>query len=548
VVVVVVAGGASAWALTGGSNTNYRTSTAAIGAVEETLDSTGTLQTVNTARLSFQVAGQVASVAVSLGEPVTQGQVLASLDTSSLTSAVDSAQSSVTSAQQKLAADETSETSGTIISSATATPTARSNGSSQSGSGNSAIDAEQATLTADQHKTDADSAQAKADLNQAITLCASSASDGASGSGSSAGNGGTGSGNGSSNSGSGSQSGSTGGSGGDGGGSGTSRYTGTTPTPTNSASCTRALQQVLADQQTVSQDERTVAQDESVLAKTLSTSSDTADQPSSGSSSADPASSPSSASSIVVTPDQVAADQAMLDADQAQLSEAQTSLDEAQLTSSITGTVASVGVAVGQTVTANSSSDQIVVIAQQSFEVSATVGVTDVSEVKVGEKAYIALDGQSGQLVGEVTQVGPPPTSGTSTSYPVLVSLPAGSQNLYDGASASVSIVVGQASGVVTVPTSAVHQLGRFAYVSELRNGKLQNVTVTLGAMGGTLTQVSSGVKAGDAVVLADLSEPLPSTNSTTGRAGFAGVGALTGTGGFERGNFGRSSITSTGG
>ena len=49
VVVVVVAGalGASAWALTGGSSADYRTAVAAVGDVQETLDSTGTLEPVN---------------------------------------------------------------------------------------------------------------------------------------------------------------------------------------------------------------------------------------------------------------------------------------------------------------------------------------------------------------------------------------------------------------------------------------------------------------------------------------------------------------------
>jgi len=305
------------------------------------------------------------------------------------------------------------------------------------------------------------------------------------------------------------------------------------------------LQQALAYEKQVSQDQQAVAGDESALAKALSAASASAGQ--SGSSGVDPAASSASSSSVVAGPDQIAADQATLDADQVQLSEAQTALDEGQIVAPIAGVVASVGIAADQTVTANSTSDQIVVIGPQSFEASTTVAVTDVSQVNVGEKAYVSLDGQSSQLDGEVTEVGPPPTSSSSNDYPVLVSLPLGLNGLYDGASAGVSIIVGQASHVVTVPTSAVHQIGRFAYVSELRNGRAQEVTVSLGAMGGVLTQVSSGVKAGDAVVLANLSEPLPSSNSTTGRAGFAGVGALTGTGGFERGGLGRTSVTGGG-
>jgi HlyD family secretion protein len=272
------------------------------------------------------------------------------------------------------------------------------------------------------------------------------------------------------------------------------------------------------------------------------TSNGGSDQSGSGSSSAGPT------STTVVSPDQVAADQATLDADEADLSEDQTSLDEAQLTTPIAGTVASVGVTAGQSVSANSSSDQIVVIAPEQFEVSTTVAVTEVSQVKMGDKASVTLNGQDTSLVGQVTEIGPPPTSSSTTDYPVVISLSPGLVGLYDGASASVSIVVDQASDVVTVPTSAVHELGRFAYVSEVRDGTIRNVDVTVGVVGNTLTQVSSGVKAGVIVVLANLSEPLPSTSSTSGGANFAGVGALTGTGGFGGGGFRRAGGTSAAG
>ena len=73
------------------------------------------------------------------------------------------------------------------------------------------------------------------------------------------------------------------------------------------------------------------------------------------------------------TPEQIATDQAAIDSAEATLIEAQQSLAEAQLTSPINGTIASVGIAVGDTVTANSSTEVIVIIGTQSYEVSATL-------------------------------------------------------------------------------------------------------------------------------------------------------------------------------
>ena len=259
----------------------------------------------------------------------------------------------------------------------------------------------------------------------------------------------------------------------------------------------------------------------------------------SGSNSAGESGSSTDSTSTAATPYEIAADQATLDADQVQLSEAQASLDEGELTSPLNGVVASIGFTAGENVAADSSSEQIVVIGPKAFEVSTTVSVSDVSEVKVGAVADVTLDGQGGVLAGTVSQVSPAPSGSSSTTYPVIVSLPSGTQGVYDGASANVSIVVGGASGVVTVPTSAVHLVGRFAVVSEPQNGKLKDVRVTVGAMGGTRTQVSSGLKAGAVVALADLSEAVP-TNTTTGPGSFAGTAALTGTGGFGGGGFER--------
>ncbi len=498
IVVVALTAGASAWALTTGAGANYRVAGATTGNVEETLDATGTLEPVHTAQLSFQVAGQVASVAVAVGQNVTDGQVLATLDTSSLDSTVDSDQSAVTSAQTKLAQDETSEASSatSTTTTTTTTTTTPTSSSSPSASTSTGLSAAQATLTSDQHTLDTDSAQAKSDLSQATSTCAAS-----------------------------------------------------TGSP-----CTTALQSELSDQQTVARDEQTVAQDESSLAALLSSSttshstnattgtdttgtgragtgSSTSD--SAGTTSTDTASgaTPASESTAAATPYEVAADQADLDADDVVLSEAQGALDEAQLTSPMSGVVVSVSVTGGENVSADSSSEEIEVIGPQSFEVSTTVDVSDVSEVKVGEKASVTLDGQGGELSATVSEVGPPPVSSTSTDYPVVITLPAGAQGLYDGASASVAIVVGEASDVVTVPTSALHELGQLSYVDEVRNGTLDQVRVTVGAMGETTTQVTSGVKVGDDVVLANLSEPVP-TNTTSGPGSFAGVGALTGTGG----------------
>src|SRR3984885_6522059 len=102
IVVVAGSGGATAWAMTGQSGPDYRTATVTRGDVAQSLISTGTIEPVSEANVSFPVSGQVSSVSVGLGSHVTAGQGLARLSTSALTSDVSAAESAVATANERL--------------------------------------------------------------------------------------------------------------------------------------------------------------------------------------------------------------------------------------------------------------------------------------------------------------------------------------------------------------------------------------------------------------------------------------------------------------
>jgi trimeric autotransporter adhesin len=123
IVVVAGSGGATAWAMTGPSGPDYRTAAVTRADVTQSLISTGTIEPVSEANVSFPVSGQVSSVSVGLGSHVTAGQVLARLSTSALASDVSSAESAVATANERLAADEASETTTTAYLTTTASVT-----------------------------------------------------------------------------------------------------------------------------------------------------------------------------------------------------------------------------------------------------------------------------------------------------------------------------------------------------------------------------------------------------------------------------------------
>ena len=184
-VAVLAGGGASAWALTNGTGSDYRTATAELGNVADTLATTGTLQSTTSAQLDFQVSGQVASVSVAVGQQVSEGEVLAALDTSALAASVTAAESSETSTAGESFRNGRGVGDPSAASSSTPrTTTPSSTKSSETAQTDSAaISTAQAALTSDQKTTDADSTQAKSDLSNASSVCADTTSTAAPSSG-----------------------------------------------------------------------------------------------------------------------------------------------------------------------------------------------------------------------------------------------------------------------------------------------------------------------------------------------------------------------------
>jgi HlyD family secretion protein len=523
VVVAILAGGAAAWAADGSGNSGYRMTTVVRASVSNSLTVTGSLAPVSDASAAFQVAGKVATVTAAVGQTVTAGESLATLDPTALTESVSSAQSALESDQAKLTEDEDSETasaSSTTTTTTTTTPARSSttttmptglNGSTGSTGSSSQITADQQQLTTDQATTNADQQQEAVDLAQAQTDC------------------------------------------------GTTTTTTTTSTTTPStAACTSDLEQVSSDQQKVSADQTTVSHDEATLAKALSTSSSNSSSTGggvpSGASTAStttttaPKAAASSTSRSATgtsgasgqgasadsdTPEQIATDQAAIDSAEATLIDAQQSLAAAQLSSPINGTIVSVGITVGDTVSANSSTEVIVIIGTQSYEVSATLTSAEVQDVKVGDRAEVSVDGINAAIAGTVSQVGPVQYDDEAYTYPVVALLPSSAQGLFSGSTATLTIATGGVDDVVAVPTSAVITNNATSYVETLDKGVLTRKVVKLGMIGSVYSQVRSGLTVGQSVVLADYSEAVPSSNTATLGGGFGGGGFGGGGGGF---------------
>ncbi|MDQ6714682.1 MAG: hypothetical protein M3Z83_01045, partial [Actinomycetota bacterium] len=260
---------------------------------------------------------------------------------------------------------------------------------------------------------------------------------------------------------------------------------------------------------------------------------------SSGTSSGSGASSGSSSGATATSPQALLAkqltDQAAISTAEYSVSAAQANLAAATLTSPIAGIVGQIGLTPGQ---GESGSQGITIVGAGAANVSVDVPLTTIASIKQGDAATVSPPGLNA-LTGSVSQISLLPTSATTATptYAVTVLLPDAPQVLATGSKVTTSIVTSTAANVLTVPASATQgSTSGSASVDVLKDGQLSSVPVTLGAVGGGLAEVRTGLNEGDQVVIADVTAPLPTNQSQFVRGLTGGGGGGPGPGGRRPG------------
>ena len=141
---------------------------------------------------------------------------------------------------------------------------------------------------------------------------------------------------------------------------------------------------------------------------------------------------------------------------------------------------------------------------------SAKVSEADAVNVQVGQQATVTFSALPRvSATGTVTakDTTPVASSGTATSsvvqYGVTITLDSAPDGVVNGMSASVSIVVDSKDNVLWAPSTAVTSLGGLHTVTIRKNGADTVTPVTVGLVGDSGTEITSGVNAGDELVIA---------------------------------------------
>ena len=165
------------------------------------------------------------------------------------------------------------------------------------------------------------------------------------------------------------------------------------------------------------------------------------------------------------------------------------------------------------------------------LQITADVSETDIDSIKGGDDATITLNALPDTPLGATVAAVSPTSTVVSdvVEYAVTLdlvgTLPSG---VRPGQSASILITSGEATDALYVPSSAISTTGGSSYVTVIKGGKDVATKVTTGVVGTTDTEISSGLTQGE-TVLETISAS--STGSTTSGRGFGGVGTGAGLG-----------------
>ena len=221
----------------------------------------------------------------------------------------------------------------------------------------------------------------------------------------------------------------------------------------------------------------------------------------------------------------------------AALASAKANLSYCKITAPVDGVVISRKVDLGQTVNAAMNTPVLFTVAQDmtKMNISAAVSEADIGQVRVDQTVDFTVDAFPNEVFhGTVTQVRKSPTTTQNVvTYETLISVENREQKLFPGMTADVSILVSERKEVLKIPNTALRysppdgaaydgtppkkldRSQRLVFSASTDGVKLKPVIIKTGITDGSDTEVTDGLKTGEAVVT--------STLTTTTKGGFGG-------------------------
>jgi len=192
---------------------------------------------------------------------------------------------------------------------------------------------------------------------------------------------------------------------------------------------------------------------------------------------------------------------------------AETQLSYTRIVSPIDGVIASVSTQEGETIAAGLTAPTFVTIIDLSrLQVDALVDETDIGRVKVGQSATFTVDSYPDEeFAGTVSAIYPKAIIDQNVvNYDVVITIANPRGLLRPDMTANVTIAVATREDVLAVPNKAIRREDGTKVVYVLQNGSPERRAVKTGWKDSDYTEVVSGLKEGEPVLVGDVPGPSP--------------------------------------
>jgi HlyD family secretion protein len=186
---------------------------------------------------------------------------------------------------------------------------------------------------------------------------------------------------------------------------------------------------------------------------------------------------------------------------------ARKAMEDATLTAPFDGTAAAINIHVGDMITP--ATPAITILSPGALRVKLTLGETDLPAVEVGQTGIIIFDAiQNVAYPLRITSIGLAPETQqgvvTYTALAELTRIDEGGENVRPapGMNGAAVVTTEEKANVLTVPSQAIRQRGNSQVVDVLVDGKPETRVIHTGNSDTTNTEVTSGLQAGDLVIL----------------------------------------------
>lgn len=194
----------------------------------------------------------------------------------------------------------------------------------------------------------------------------------------------------------------------------------------------------------------------------------------------------------------IAAAKASIQQDQALVTSAQTAVDQMKIAAPFDGVL---GTRVLQVGALASPTTPIATLVSSDVQVQVNVEQANIGKVSVGQPVELTVTGYPGvTFPARITLISPVADT-TSHSFQTTITPDPANSRLKPGMFANVVITTQEAPKALVVPSSAVVQQNSQSVVWVVKNARAQAIPVKLGIATNTLTQVLSGLTAGESVV-----------------------------------------------